>query len=767
MTVPPPGESEREQTPIKGLSLPTIPLEEEEREQQVEGVTKRVEMEEEGENEIAGDWLAQLRASEEEGGGGGGGGGEEEEEEWPDVIAESIEPVELPDWLRDMGPIGMEAQATPGKEQSAAEAPLEEEAPAVPPPTPAEIPGWLQEIAPSEAAPPEATLTVIEPAPEESAPDMPAPAEIPDWLQEIVPSEAALPEAALTMIEPAPEEPAPDMPAPAEIPDWLQEIVPSEVALPEAALTMIEPAPEEPVPDMPVPAEIPDWLQEIAPPEAALTVIEPAPEEPVPDMPVPAEIPDWLQEMVPSEAAAPDAAPPPPPPFVGTPPPAVAEVPEWLREIAPEEEAIPEAAPSVPPLVELPTEAESTEPPEWLTEFQAKPTPPSAPAVPVFEGATLPLPSEPGIGVAEKEGLARAKIPDWLEALRPEVAEAAIEEQPAETEGPLQGLRGVLPAAPAIEVPPVRESTLPAGVSEMSLARAQLLQSLLARPAEMPQPEVHRRGISIGERIQRWLVAAVLLVAVGGMLIPPLVGFNVPTLTQLTTSPAANGRIEFQHLMNLYNAVQSTGAGDTVLVAFEYGPPEADELNLVAEPILRHLLDQGAHISVVSTRPEGLAVAAGLLSDIVSSEERYTLVNYRPGDATGVSQLLTDCEILPGGGTDGDARHGLILVLTAQPGPLRWWIEQTRARGDTPPVVAGISTALAPAAYPYLDTSAGQLEGAISGLSGAATYEAHRGLGGRATQRINALAAGHAAVAGLMVLGAIIYAFGGVRGRKK
>ncbi len=640
MKVPPPGESEREQTPIKGLSLPTIPLEAE-REQQVEGVTKRVEMEEEGENEIAGDWLAQLRAS-------------EEEEEGPDIIAESIEPVELPDWLRDMGPIDMEAQATPGKEQSAAEAPLEEEAPAVPPPTPAEIPGWLQEIAPSEAAPP----------------------------------------------------------------------------------------------------------------EAAPTVIEPAPEEPAPDIPAPAEIPDWLQEIAPSEAAAPDAAPPPPPPFVGTPSPAVAEVPEWLREIAPEEESIPEAAPSVPPLVELPTEAESTETPEWLTEFQAEPTPPSAPAVPIFEGVTLLPPSEPGIGAAE-EDLARAEIPDWLEALRPEAAEAATEEQPAETEGPLRGLRGVLPAAPTIEVPPVRESTLPAGVSEMSLARAQLLQSLLARPAEMPQPEVHRLGISIGERIQRWLVAAVLLVAVGGILISPLVGFNVPTLTQLTSSPAANGRIESQHLMNLYSAVQSTGAGDTVLVAFEYGPPEADELNLVAEPILRHLLDQGAHISVVSTRPEGLAMAAGLLSDIVSSEERYTLVNYRPGDATGVSQLLTDCEILPGGGTDGDTHHRLILVLTAQPGPLRWWIEQTRALGDAPPVVAGISTALAPAAYPYLDTSAGQLEGAISGLSGAATYEAYRGLGGRATQRINALAAGHAAVAGLMVLGAIIYAFGGVRGRKK
>ena len=48
MTVPSPEEAEREQTPIKGLSLPTIPLEEE-REQQVEGVTERGEVGEEEE----------------------------------------------------------------------------------------------------------------------------------------------------------------------------------------------------------------------------------------------------------------------------------------------------------------------------------------------------------------------------------------------------------------------------------------------------------------------------------------------------------------------------------------------------------------------------------------------------------------------------------------------------------------------------------------------------------------------------------------------
>jgi len=695
MTLPLSGESEREQAPIKGLSLPTIPLEED-REQPVDIAERAGEEKKEEVEEAAEDWLAQLRASTEE---------EEEEEEKkkkkkkkkkekegkaekPEVIAESIEPVEFPDWLRDIGPIGVEAKATPDEGQPAIEAPLEQEAPTMPP-TPA-----------------------AETAPEEPAPEIPAP-------------------------------------VPAEIPNWLQEIAPPEVTAPEAAPPAAETAPEEPAPETPTPAlaEIPDWLQEIAPPEAA------APEAAPPAI-----------EVTPEEAPTEETAPP-PLPFVGTPPPIVAEAPEWLREITQEEEAIPEAAPPAPPAVEFPTEAETIEAPEWLAELQAEPAPPSAPSVPAFEGVTPPLPPEPGIGMAEVEGLAGAEIPDWLKALRPrpEAAEAAAEEEAVETEGPLQGLRGVLPPAPAIEVPPVRESTLTAGVSEASLARAQLLQSLLARPAEMPRPEVRKRGVSIGERIQRWLVAAVLLVAVGGVLIPPLVGFNIPTLTQPTTPSGA---------IRLYNVVQGVNAKDTILVAFEYGPPEADELNLVAEPILRHLLDRGARISAVSTQPEGLTVAAGLLSDIVASEERYTeeqytLVGYRPGGVTGVSQLLTNLDIPPMGETEGGTHPRLILVLTAQPAPLRWWVEQTRALGDTYSIVAGVSAALEPAASPYLDASAGQLEGTINGLSGAAAYEAYRGLGGRATQRTNALAAGHVAVVGLMTLGAVFYAVGGLRGGER
>ncbi|HUV88225.1 MAG TPA: hypothetical protein VMY80_01110, partial [Anaerolineae bacterium] len=454
-------------------------------------------------------------------------------------------------------------------------------------------------------------------------------------------------------------------------------------------------------------------------------------------------------------------------------PPVAAEVPDWLREIAPPEAAPPETVPPVPQRVEVPPEARTTEVPEWLAALMATPTEPSAPTAPGLEGIFPPSPTEPGTGVTEMEGLAHAEIPAWLEALRPrtEPAEKPVETEPMEAEGLLAGLSGVLPPTLAIQTPATREGARPSETSQASLARAQLLQGLLAQPAEGAQPSAGQRGwvhpglrsaARTAARMQRWLVLVVLLVAVGSTLIAPLIippGGGLPTLTQPARSPAADNRMDFQRVTRMHSAIQGLSAESAVLVAFEYGPAEADELNAVAEPILRHLLDQRARISIVSTRPEGQSTAAGLLNRITAAERgytagQYTLAGYRTSEAMGVAQLLRATETRP----------ALVLVLTAQPGPLRWWVEQTRALyGDALPVVAGMSAALEPAASPYLESNARQLEGAISGLSGAAAYEALRQSAGQATQRLNALAAGHVAIVGLMILGAVFYTFSGAR----
>jgi hypothetical protein len=744
MTASPSEGPERDQPPIKGLSLPTIPLEGEE--QPVGGMPQ--EPEARAEDEMAEDWLTQLRASAEEKGDreelteeieaeGEGEEAGEEAEDWlaqlrtstaekvegpePEFATEPIEPVEIPDWLRELGPVGGEAEAAPPEAPPpAAEAAL----------APAEIPDWLQEIAPAEPAPSEAKEETLPETPSPAAEAALAPAEIPDWLQEITPAEPALSETAA----------APEAPPPAA----------------EAAVAA-ETATEKAIPAMPtpVPAEIPDWLQEIAPagaPEAAPPAAEAAVageaaiEETAPAIPAPTptEIPDWLQEAAPAEVA------PPPAPFADVTPPSAAEAPEWLRDIAAEEEVTPEALPPVPPLVEFPAEGETTEVPEWLTELKEEgAAQPSAPTSIFAADITPPFVTEPGAELAEAEGLARAEIPEWLKAMRPraEAAEAVVEEEPLETGGLLEGLRGVLTPAPVAETLHTIEAAVPPAVSEASLARAQLLQSLLARPAKAPQVEARRPGISTTERIQRWIVAVMLLIPLLMLMwqqIGEQVGFpEPPILTQADASRAEP----------LYKAIEGLSAGDTVLVAFEYGPAEADELNLVARPILQHLLDREAHVLPVSTRPEGAALSVRLLSDIAPEKEYEP--TYRPGGAAGAAQLLADA----------DTNLALVLVLAAQPAPLRWWVEQAHTRGESaPPVVAGVSAALEAVASPYLDPNAGQLQGVISGLSEAAAYEdQHPGSEDHATQQLNALAAGHIAVIALMVVGAVLHGFTALR----
>jgi len=807
-------QEEPRRPPLRGLSLPTIPLEEKE-EQQAAGATSEIEEESwlsqlrssaveqaeepssaveplEAEEEGAADWLSQLRAS----------ALDEPQEAIPPT--EPVEPVEIPDWLRDIAPAEPEEEVAPptAKVEPAPapaevpdwlrdiapaepEEPEEEVAPPVaevePAPAPAEVPDWLRDIAPAEPAEPEEPEEEVAPPVAEVEP-APAPAEVPDWLRDIAPAEPAEPEEPEEEVAPpvAEVEPAP---APAEVPDWLRDIAPAEPEEPEEEVAPpvaeVEPAPapaeipdwlrdiapaapEEPeeevappvaeVEPAPAPAEVPDWLRDIAPaaPEEPEEEVAPPVAE-VEPAPAPAEIPDWLRDIAPAEPAPEEKVAP--PVAEVEPAPAPAEVPDWLRDIAPAEPAAEEvkaeAKETISPFLDTTTPV-APESSGWLTELQPETEPSTDARVPVFK---QPLPLEPEIEAAEKAGLVRAEIPAWLEAMRPsEAAEVALE-GPVETEGLLEGLRALLPQAAAIEMPMTRESALPAEAREASLARAQLLQRLISQPTEAPQPRAGEPGVAVGEWLQRLAIGLVLLLSVLAILAwQPLMGSKAPVLAR----PGQLGR----EGETLYNVIEGVGAGESVLVAFEYGPAEADELDWVARPILRHLIDREADVSIASTRPDGLAVAERaweetwqVVQDNPTPEEESLQyyepgANYQPGDATGVSQLLAQT----------GERPRLIVVLASRSAPLRWWVEQTHARYDPAPLIsAGVSAAVEAAASPYFDASAGQLRGTISGLSGAAAYESHRTMEGQAAKRFNALAAGHVAVVILMFAGGIVH----------
>ncbi|HEB64235.1 MAG TPA: tetratricopeptide repeat protein, partial [Chloroflexi bacterium] len=196
------------------------------------------------------------------------------DETFAEETEEGAAPAELPDWLQEIAPpeVATGMLTTPGEEQDEEEdqalaalidtgslGPLPESkaAPAE------ELPDWLSEVGEQEAgigeqAEPSSTVHGL---PSETE-------EIPDWLSEVSEQGAGIGEQA----EATPAE---------EIPDWLSEVGEQETGMGEQA----EAAPAE---------EIPDWLSEVGEQETAVSEQE----EPIPTE----EIPDWLSEASEQEA---------------------------------------------------------------------------------------------------------------------------------------------------------------------------------------------------------------------------------------------------------------------------------------------------------------------------------------------------------------------------------------------------------------------------------------------------------------------------------
>ena len=726
---------------IKGLSLPTIPLDE------------RAQTEaspEAGEFADDDDWLSQFRD------------GDVDMDEGP-LVEEDDEAEEVDDWLSQLRDTAPDDSA-----MGEAEHPVQEseddwlsQLRAPEPPEAIERPDtfdtdddWLSQL--RDTAPDDSVIGEPEHIVEESeddwlsqlrAPGPPEAIEISDisdaddtdddWLSQLrgeTLEETISP--AVPTSETAPDEFELEEDA---IPDWLQELTPEPgvpgVEAPEAAAPWEEAALDEAAWEPEAePGAVPDWLQELAPetgvPEPAApweeAALDEAAWEPEAE---PGGVPDWLQELAPEtgvpEPGVPEA---PHPPFaekIETD--LFDETPDWLQELALEEEEPPILPSEVAAPVETEPEIEAGALPDWLTGLKAEVAPDEV------------LAAEP----SAIETLVHGEIPAWVKDMQPRREEAP--EEVLETEGLLQGLRGVIAPSEVIEQLQPSKRPLHIKADEATLSRAQLLQDLVMSAIEPPKPQPYKaqlQDVSVGERSLRWLIAlALIVVTLGTLMFPAL----LPAIPSPTLSPSAP-----------YDTIQNLNAGETVLLVFEYGPAESDEMDAIAQALVRHLLDRAVDLSIATTRPEGVAVAARLMKDMTAD---YTLIGYRPGGVTGIAQILREAQPTP----------QLLVILTARPGVLRWWVEQTylEGAGHPPPIVAGLSAALEPFAGPYLAASPAQLAGSLIGLSQAAAYERHQGIEGDATRRLNALAVGHVMIVVLILGGAIPYAIVGRRRRKE
>lgn len=314
------------------------------------------------------------------------------------------------------------------------------------------------------------------------------------------------------------------------------------------------------------------------------------------------------------------------------------------------------------------------------------------------------------------EELVKTDIPDWVEALKPKTLTGEEPEPepeaPVQESGPLAGIRGVIDIEPAITS---SEAVLPSSGGFTVTPDQQQQADLLQQLAQSEERHAVVVGSEARGRISGWtrfLLVILLLVAI-------LVGLQGPNLLQ-SQPPSAPAQMESAL------AVVDAVAGQPVLVAFEYTPAMAGELNAQAEWVVSRLAANNSPILTVSQYAAGTTVASATLQDRPAQD-----LGLITGDAIGLRLLgecLQDenaCETIFGRPLETDTKQSLanvklVIVITGKRDSLINWIEQVGTTSDTP-LVAATTQALEPVAAPYLDR--GQLQGTLSGLAATNLYQ--------------------------------------------
>ena len=396
-------------------------------------------------------------------------------------------------------------------------------------------------------------------------------------------------------------------------------------------------------------------------------------------------------------------------------------------------------------------EGGATEFPDWMREL----VPPDRP---LLSRISKPLRTEPPQLRADE----REELPDWLReplsvegiaapqtasldsrvlGLYPQVqkpggieeskyqGEVAILGEPVdgvpETEGPLAGMRGVLPLALGLAQPHSVVTPTP-----LQSDGARVFDSVLAAAARgsvESTPTISkpaRRSLS-----KWWIHLGILLAALIPLFIPAdHAGLGLDTAVNNTTPTAA-----------FFDKIQSLAPGSTVLLSFDYDTGQAVELNPAASVIVQDLARRHINVVALSTLPTGVQNAQTILQEVSAQNPNWTYgaeyvnVGYIPGGEAGlralsdnwlpsnVQQSLAALPLSSKITSLGD--FALAIEFAGSEDSLRAWMEQVQPRHQVK-FLAAVSAAVESQARNYLD--ANQLEAFLRGLGGAAEYNFFR-----------------------------------------
>ncbi len=190
----------------------------------------------------------------------------------------------------------------------------------------------------------------------------------------------------------------------------------------------------------------------------------------------------------------------------------------------------------------------------------------------------------------------------------------------------------------------------------------------------------------------------------------------------------------------VYDLLDNLTVDDYVLVAFEYGPAAAGELDAIADLFLRHIVAQRAKPLIVSSNPIAIVHAQNIIRGInrsVASSGNdlqrgrdYFILRYLPGGSLGLRELSENfadvARVSHKGeltGLDFDSLEDLaaIVLVAERAEDMRNWAEQVVAEVADTRLLAASGYAAAPLAQVYAD-SMEEIVGLVVGYRDAYTY---------------------------------------------
>ncbi|MFH2050417.1 MAG: hypothetical protein ABIJ12_13350 [bacterium] len=238
-------------------------------------------------------------------------------------------------------------------------------------------------------------------------------------------------------------------------------------------------------------------------------------------------------------------------------------------------------------------------------------------------------------------------------------------------------------------------------------------------------------------------------------------------------------------VQQVYNAMSTLQPGSKVLISFDYDPPSAPELQPMAESFLTYCLSHDISVIIIGLWPQGpqqanLALEVALENEAVKAKNpqygiNYVNLGFQTGNEFVIQRMGTDFRSMFQTDYSGRRYDDIPLVKNIKnfsnidysfnlsagyPGTQEWVQVAVDRYGLW--MGAGNTAVQAPMMYTYLN--AGQLEGLLGGMNGAAEFEKVCGILGKGTKYMLSQSFAHVVVIAFILIGNVAFFIGG---RKK